>query len=227
MKQVLFWTISFLLITLNATAQILDGVYIKENESVETVTYTPLDTGVNKWCKRVIRRIDFNDESNHFFDGQQGNNQNNLLYDLIVNAINDGIITPYRYDSSLTFSYEKALTRRDFHNMLGCTHNSSFKDSMIISHYEMVEDLFYNRNTGLTEIRITGLIPLIKCHNENSFKRLFWLYYPESQYAFSVRTEKDKLTYYEIFSERHFSSEVFKETDTRKQNIDDVIHLYK
>ncbi|MCI5056309.1 MAG: hypothetical protein MRY83_09380 [Flavobacteriales bacterium] len=202
---------------------ILEGVYIPDTPSIK-INYQELDLKNSIWTKRVVRKIDMGFQSNSNLKSK-GNHKS--LFEVIIYAITkENTLTPYNYEPDLKFTRDREMTIIEFIKKFENPKKTFWFDSVSISHYILVEDYFFNKMTGITELRITGLCPVIKPKTEESFYKTFWVYFPELQYPIKKYKLDDESSYYDIMSQRLFSSEVIKEYDTHNLDFNDYVWGY-
>ena len=102
-------------------------------------------------------------------------------------------------------------------------------NSKMISHYEIKEDWFFDKNYSKMNVRIIGICPYIKKHDPISgevigSKPLFWIYFPSLReelakyYVYDGNNDLN-ITFDALFARRMFDSYVSKESNIYDRSI--------
>jgi gliding motility associated protien GldN len=252
MKQFIFLT-GFLIITLNAFSQsVLDGVYVKEHTATsKKFIYSSLREADVMWSKRVWRIIDLNEKINlplRYPVSKQTTDRKNLI-DLLMDAIENGNITPYSYiDDEFTLP----ITLKEIESRGGARTDTvelqypdppydtypavikkEFSRDKVIA-FRIKEDWFFDKQRSVMDVRIIGIAPLIYAVDESGNIRegnikmpLFWIYYPDARDMFStadvfnIGNNSNRLSFDDVFQKRLFSSYIYKESNVYDRRIED------
>ena len=109
------------------------------------------------------------------------------------------------------------------------TQEFNFED---VKQYRIKEVWYFNQRTSTMQARILGIAPVMDDYSETGVKRgvkaLFWIYMP-SMRNILVKTEAYnpfpdgiRLTWDDIFTQRLFSSVVYKEDNVRDERVKDI-----
>lgn len=152
--------------------------------------------------RRIWRTIKSSETNKLFFN-------DNRLFNLIFKNITDSkkLIA---YDPS-SEEFEKELTITDVKSKV-----TEGADEVI--GFKIKEDWFFNSNKQLSEVRIIGLCPIIKSQDKGQVSELFWIYFPELRKLMAMEQVDIKgaasiKTMDDIFYFRHFSSNIYKESN--------------
>lgn len=220
--------------------KVLDGVFIKETAPTRRVIpYTHVREADVEYVKRVWREIDVKQKLNHplYYPLKPIKELGYIrmsLYDIIKQGIEEGTLTAYNDESfteqlSKTEASERTTTEEVMYDEdleTGETKEVTIKnevEGVDIVKYWVKEDWFFDRERSVMEVRILGLLPIIKKidgdGNFQGFKDLYWIYFPEARYVFANHevynsgNDGARLTYEDLFRKRMFSSYIHQETN--------------
>lgn len=228
---------------------VLDGIFQPEHTlERRVIPYSSLREADVMWLKRVWRRVDLREKSNHVFFFPEKPSQGRMsLFDVIKDAIlNNGTLTAYDPgplgDDDM---FTKRFTTQEVEGVLIQTdtvttqnlETGEFESKVVtvpvlsseVKWYDIKEEWFFDRQRSVMEVRIIGIAPLIASKSETGefkgLKTLFWIYYPEARYVF-VKSEVynrgndvERRTYEDIFWKRQFSSYITKKTNVYNRSV--------
>lgn len=255
MKKVtvfLLFSIALSFVSINADAQVLDGIYVKEHHPArKVVPYTHLREADVFWMKRIWRRIDLKQKTNQVFYYPETPAQGRMnLFDVIKNALlNEGTLTAYNPGTVIPddefkepFTLEEVqniFVRQDTQQVMNL--QGEYETTIVpvelksvdIKAYEIKEEWFFDKQRSVMEARVIGLCPLKDKFSSSGeyvgVQNLFWIYFPEARYVFinaevyNRFNDAARLTYDDIFHKRMFSSYITKESNV----YDRTISMYK
>ena len=213
MKKFIALFIVFSGLIVNTFAQTaLDGAYVPEhNPTRRVVPYPYLRQADVMWKKRIWQRIDLKQKMNYslYYPTTPIKNRR-CLYDLIMDGIRDGQITPYNTKNPLNslqdddefmtpLSPEDALKSAsnaetkpifDENGEQIATEDVSFPiTAEMVKFYEIKEDWIFDKQRSERYVRIIGIAPIVEKKFAGGASVIdvpvFWLYFPECRYLFA------------------------------------------
>jgi gliding motility associated protien GldN len=234
MKKLLFIPLIVIVFVLTpnskATAQVLDGIYVKEHVPArKPAPYKFLRESDVMWTKRVWRVVDLREKINQplYYPKTKIGDRMSLI-DLLIWGIENEGITPYgtdddRFTSPITQAtidvnfgaVEKTISYTDEN---GNEVPKTFKEERNTSEiwqYWIKEDWFFDRQHSMMDVRIIGICPVRfytkdgQTAEEGSepeirISPVFWVYFPEARRIFAN---------HEVFNEYN---------DAERRTFDDV-----
>jgi gliding motility associated protien GldN len=229
---------------------VLDGIYQPEHTlERRVIPYAPLREADVMWLRRVWRRINLYEKANHPMYFPEKPEQGRMsLFDVIKEAIlANGTLTAYDpgplQDDDM---FRKRFTTDEVKNVLSSTDTvqveniftGEFEDKIVttevrsidVKWYEIKEELFFDKQRSVMDVRIIGICPMKAKINESSgefqgLQPLFWIYYPEARYVF-VKSEifnrgndVERRTYEDIIWKRQFSSYITKMSNVYNRGV--------
>ncbi len=104
-----------------------------------------------------------------------------------------------------------------------------FKSEDIVQ-YKIKEQIFFDKERSVQEVRILGIAPVIYLRDNNGniigFRELFWLYFPQCRYVFqnffvqSSHNDSQRMSFDDLFWKRKFNSYIVKESNLYDRDID-------
>lgn len=101
-----------------------------------------------------------------------------------------------------------------------------------VKQYRIKEMWYFNKQTSTMQVRILGIAPIMDDYSEEGVKRgvkaLFWVFMPSLRNvlvkteAFNPFPEGIRLTWDDIFTQRLFSSIIYKEDNVRDERVRDI-----
>lgn len=101
-----------------------------------------------------------------------------------------------------------------------------------VKQYRLKEVWYFNKQTSTMQVRILGIAPIMDDHDEwgnfRGVKALFWVFMPNLRdklvktEAFNPFPDGIRLTWDDIFTQRLFSSVVYKEDNVRDERVRDI-----
>ncbi len=141
----------------------------KQVKSRKPIPYTPIREADVMWSKRIWRTIDMREKVNHYFlyPKSPSNGRKNFMT-MIDNALREGSIIAYDADAEdfskpLTkVEIEKKLQKKEYYK------DSTGSDTFVWKPIELSEiiklrvkeDVFIDKQRGVTETRIIGICPI-------------------------------------------------------------------
>ncbi len=245
MKRILIVPLLLLSIASIAQEELSDG-YLNANDfkNVAPTPYPEIKPMDILSVKRVWRDIDTAEEENKIFVSPHA-----MLINILVTAIQQGIITPYSAASSAKnpfgdaftepISPQKALNILTGDSVLvpildtqGNIVNSKWLarefDPEKVTKFRIKEDWIFDRGRGIYEPRIIGIAPLIKVSAMGqllSEQPAFWVNFNQTRKVLAQHQVIVKSTtsysYDDIFLLRKFSSTIIKEHNHQNLKIAD------
>jgi gliding motility associated protien GldN len=207
MKKLLLLLFILAGLGLNSRAQnVLDGVYVKENNPARRVIpYPYLREADVMWAKRIWRHIDLNEKINaplRFPKSNETKDRKNLI-NVLMDAVQEGSLTAYAIDDD---EFSLPMTQAEF-GKVGGADSIAIKvtraeppydeyDSVVFREfnrddvvmYRLKEEWFFDKQRSELKCRIIGICPLILARDQEGNlieggqrKQLFWIYYPEAR----------------------------------------------
>lgn len=193
------------------------------------------------WSKRIWRKIDLREKMNQslYFPTKPLANRQALFDVLVYNIFHEGTITPYdpgplgdTDDFSLPMTlgdlqdklveYDTVMVE-DLDGNIVPTPVETRVSAKDITHYVVKEDWFFDSKRSVMDVRILGIAPVrAVMADDGTFKGyelLFWVYYPEAQFAlsrspsFNRQNTAANRSFEEVFRKRMFSSVIIKESN--------------
>ena len=207
-------------------------------------TYPYLREANVLWAKRVWRVIDMREKVNHplYFPLEAIGNQKNLATLLRDEVLNGSLLaySPLRDDFSVVLSADELLSVFVKKDTLWSANADGEKianpirkavDMRLVKRVRVKEDWFFDPQRSVMEVRIIGLCPVIESYDDEGNYRgdqpLFWVYFPkcicalEHNLAFTNNNDAQAYNYFQLFSERRFSSYIYMESNVRGAAISD------
>lgn len=104
-------------------------------------------------------------------------------------------------------------------------------DLTTIKKFRLKEDWYFDKETSTMQVRIIGIAPIRDRYDENGNflgpEPMFWIYYPNMRQifanheVFNIKNDAQRLTWYNIFEMRYFSSYIIKESNVQDRRIQD------
>lgn len=254
MKRIIFLFVISIISLSEMSAQgdnkVLDGVFIKETAPTRRVIpYTHVREADVTYYKRVWREIDLRQKLNHplyypLDPIYEIGYERLSLFHIIEKGIKEGTLTAYEEDTR-GGQFQKALTKSEAMSELskeisttvpdfetGFDKDTSYTVDVIaknISSYRLKEDWFFDRERSVMEVRIIGILPIVRQLNTETGEYQefgpFWIYFPEARYVFANHevynssNDGSRLTFEDYFQKRIFSSFIYKETNVYDNRI--------
>lgn len=198
-----------LMVTASFGQNVLDGVYVKENNPARRVIpYPYLREADVMWSKKVWRHIDLNEKMNsplRYPKANETKDRKNFI-SMVMDAVKEGSLTAYRTDDD-EFTYP--MTGNEFEKVGGADsmhvtvtdpeppymeHDSvvfrPFNPDDVVM-LRLKEEWFFDKQRSVMDVRIIGICPLTLARDQEGNlveggqkKPLFWIYYPEARRIF-------------------------------------------
>jgi len=213
-----------------------DGVYEKENSvNRRFIPYTFLREADVAYKKRIWRDIDLRDKINlplyYPINYESSETRISLFQVLKKYAISGQIIAfsdeqfliPLQIsDVKTKFSKCDSIEESSFDangneiitKVWNCDSLSILRN---ILKYRLKEDWFFDKQRSVLDVRILGIQANLYVEDKETFKDLFWVYYPACRpffakhEVFNPRNPAENRTFEDIFWKRQFNSTIVKE----------------
>jgi gliding motility associated protien GldN len=246
MKNLFLMTLTFAMVQftfaqdqtiLDGGFNIIDGAYEKnvrngEIEPEEIPGYQYVREADVMWSTKISRVINLREKINQvFYYPQQEINDRKNLIDVLMDAINEGTITPYanaykddEFKTPMISDAEKAMiglegqpvdTIKYYDDELEeeievIVENKFEKEN--VRKYIIKEEWYFDKQRSVMDVRIIGICPLMDTFDQETgeFKAeeyLFWVYFPEARKVLAKA---------EVFNHR--------KNDAARLTYDDVFH---
>jgi gliding motility associated protien GldN len=209
-KFILMLTAVLGISTLVPAQNVLDGVYVKENNPARRVIpYPNLREADVLWSKKIWRHIDLNEKINaplRYPKSLETKDRKNLI-NLMLDAVKEGSLTAYDpQDDEFTLPMTSAefakvggadsivikVTRPDPpYDEIDSTVFRPFNPDDVIQ-YRIKEEWFMDKQRSVMDVRIIGIAPMMIARDQEGNlveggqkKLLFWVYYPEARRIFA------------------------------------------
>jgi gliding motility associated protien GldN len=189
---------------------VLDGVYVKENNPVRRVIPYPfLREADVMYSKKVWRHIDLNEKINaplRYPKKDETKDRKNFI-NLVMDAVNEGSLTAYKPDDD---EFTWAMTKQEFEKVGGADsmHTTVVRAEPPYDEYDTVvfrafnpddvvilrlkEEWFFDKQRSVMDVRIIGICPMVLARDQDGNlvegggkKPLFWIYYQEARRLFA------------------------------------------
>lgn len=93
--------------------------------------------------------------------------------------------------------------------------------------YHIKEDWFFDKERSVLDQRIIAIAPVILDKSSNSFRELFWLYFPECRfvfnnyYVYNGKNDSQWMSFDDYFWKRQFTSIIYKQSDVFDRKIEE------
>ncbi|GIV27791.1 MAG: gliding motility protein GldO [Bacteroidia bacterium] len=213
-----------------------DGIYEKENSvNRRFIPYTFLREADVAYKKRIWRDIDLRDKINlplYYPINYESSETRISLFQLLKRyAISGQIITfsdeqfliPLQLSDVKTKfskcdSIEESTYDANGNEILTKTWQcDSLSILRNVLKYRVKEDWFFDKQRSVLDVRILGLQANLYVEEKETFKDLFWVYYPACRpffakhEVFNPRNPSENRTFEDIFWKRQFNSTIIKE----------------
>jgi len=213
-----------------------DGVYEKENSvNRRLIPYTFLREADVAYKKRIWREIDLRDKINlplYYPTNYESSETRISLFQVLKRyALSGQIITfndeqfliPLQIsDVKTKFSKCDSIEESSFDEngneiitkVWNCDSLSILRN---ILKYRLKEDWFFDKQRSVLDVRILGIQANLYVEDKETYKDLFWVYYPACRpffakhEVFNPRNPSENRTFEDIFWKRMFNSTIVKE----------------
>jgi len=96
-----------------------------------------------------------------------------------------------------------------------------------IVRYNIKEDWFFDKERSVLDQRIIAIAPVVLDKSNNSYRELFWLYFPECRfvfnnyYVYNTKNDSQWMSFDDFFWKRLFSSTIYKQSDVFDRKIEE------
>jgi gliding motility associated protien GldN len=213
-----------------------DGVYEKENSvNRRFIPYTFLREADVAYKKRIWRDIDLRDKINlplYYPTNYESSETRISLFQVLKKYAISGQIIAFS-DEQFLIPLQISDVKTKF-SKCDSIEESSFDangneiitkvwncDSLSILRnilkYRLKEDWFFDKQRSVLDVRILGIQANLYVEDKETFKDLFWVYYPACRpffakhEVFNPRNPAENRTFEDIFWKRQFNSTIVKE----------------
>lgn len=98
--------------------------------------------------------------------------------------------------------------------------------SQDIARYHVKEDWFFDKERSVLDVRIIAIAPVVLDLSSNTYRELFWLYFPECRfvfnnyYTFNTKNDSQWMSFDDYFWKRQFASTIYKQSDVFDRTIE-------
>lgn len=96
-----------------------------------------------------------------------------------------------------------------------------------IARYDVKEDWFFDKERSVLDVRIIAIAPVLYDRDINTYRDLFWLYFPECRfvfnnyYTYNTKNDSQWMSFDDYFWKRQFTSTIYKQSDVFDRKIED------
>lgn len=224
-----------------ATAQIIDGAYKREDVKSRKPTPLPYVREADvMWRKKVWRVIDLREKMNQtlYFPTREVDGRYNLV-NLMLQGIKDGKLTAY--DAKNDDEFKVPMTYEQVKEAFGATTRTrkvrnvdtgEMQEKVVageirseeVKQFMIKEEWYFDKQTSTMNVRVVGICPIQEffrdedANQENVQRRqVFWVYYPEAREllaaneVFNPQNTARNLSFDDIMLKRKFNSYIVKE----------------
>lgn len=93
--------------------------------------------------------------------------------------------------------------------------------------YDVKEDWFFDKERSVLDVRIIAIAPVILDKESNTYRELFWLYFPECRfvfnnyYTYNGKNDSQWMSFDDYFWKRQFASIIYKQSDVFDRKIEE------
>ena len=98
--------------------------------------------------------------------------------------------------------------------------------SQDIARYHVKEDWFFDKERSVLDVRIIAISPVVLDLSSNTYRELFWLYFPECRfvfnnyYTYNTKNDSQWMSFDDYFWKRQFASTIYKQSDVFDRTIE-------
>lgn len=95
-----------------------------------------------------------------------------------------------------------------------------------ITRYHVKEDWFFDKERSVLDVRIIAIAPVVLDKEDNSYRELFWLYFPECRfvfnnyYTYNTKNDSQWMSFDDYFWKRQFTSTIYQQSDVFDRKIE-------
>ncbi len=96
-----------------------------------------------------------------------------------------------------------------------------------IVRYDIKEDWFFDKERSVLDVRIIAIAPVVLDKQSNTYKDLFWLYFPECRfvfnnyYTYNTKNDSQWMSFDDYFWKRQFTSTIYQQSDVFDRKIEE------
>ena len=220
----------------------LDGIYERKlHKEKQIIAYDFIHEKDVMWEKRIWREIDVNEKMNHPFKNEK---EGQAFISILLKHANDGDIQLYGTGDD---EFQVALPPEE-QKGIGVSYDTvevfdpeTFEvtytpvvnkfDPNSVQKFRLKEVWFFDEETSTMSVRILGIAPVMDKTDDNgnflATVLLFWVYYPDLRVilarheAFNEHNDAMRMSWEDIFENRHFASRITKESNVYDRRIQD------
>ncbi len=204
----------------------------------QPIPWQPVAEAGMVWKKRVWREISTLEKQNmalrYAGDERTGGG---MFIEILIDAVTKGKVPAYSTEDN---RFTTMLTKREVDEMVQGKIDTLYVvdindsevmkirvnefDPAVVTKYRLIEDWFFDSNTGQMVVRVAGIAPVRDIYGESGQYRgsqaMFWLYYPEIRgllagyEATNPVNDAHRPTWEEFFEGRMFSGRITKVSNT-------------
>jgi len=224
-----------------ATAQIIDGAYKREDMKAKKPTSLPMPREADvMWRKKVWRVIDLREKMNQtlYFPTHEVDGRYNLV-NLMLQGIKDGKLTAY--DAKNDDEFKVPMTYEQVKEAFGATTRTrkvrnvdtgEMQEKVVageirseeVKQFMIKEEWYFDKQTSTMNVRVIGICPIQEFYRDDDAnqenvqrRQVFWVYYPEAREllaaseVFNPQNTARNLSFDDIMLKRKFNSYIVKE----------------
>lgn len=220
--------------------QVIDGFYERTlYKDKGVIPYDYVRESDVFYEKRIWRIIDIREKMNQHFGYPK-----EKFVQIVLNATESGDVTAYNaiddeFTTPMTPDEVKSIGRgRD---TITVTDPITLEEKMevvekeldlnLIKKFRLKEDWFFDKESSTLQVRIIGIAPIMDKYDDNGNYLgelpMFWVYYPHlrqklaNHESFNSGNDSKRLSWYDVFEMRFFSSYIIKESNSLDRRIQD------
>ncbi len=220
--------------------QVIDGFYERKmHKEKGVIPYDPVREADVFWQKRIWRVIDIREKMNLAFSYPK-----ERFIQILLNATESGEVTAYngiddQFTSPMTPEEVGKIGRgtdtvfvmdpETFEEKMEVVQNEL--DMSLIKKFRLKEDWFFDKESSTLQVRIIGIAPILDKYDDNGNyigeQVMFWVYYPNLRQTLANHevvnrfNDAARMTWYDLFETRFFSSYIIKESNELDRRIQD------
>lgn len=222
-----------------------DFTYEKRTtEERKAIPYPPLRQADVMYARRIHQKLDMREKQNLAMQWPK-NPFNCLVYNAVMDGIDGKQLTPYRSDSLTSyFTREKVIDRISTEEVVekrpypierpNYTVDTTIRNTLDcseINKFRIMEDWIFDKETSQYFPRIIAVAPLFKPKRggaELEEQIIFWVDWSElrqvlvNEQMFNRQNDAARLSYYDFFEQRLYSSYIVKYPTEFDQDITDM-----
>jgi gliding motility associated protien GldN len=216
----------------------------RTNEERKAIPYAPLRQADVMYARRIHQKLDMREKQNLAMQWPR-NPFNELVYKAVMKGIDGKQLTPYQSDSLKNpYTREKVIDRISTEETVekrpypierpNYTVDTTIRNTLApseIKKFRIMEEWIFDKETSQYTPRIIAVAPLFKPKRggaELEEQTIFWVEWNElrkilvNETMFNRKNDAARLTYYDFFEQRLYSSYIVKYPTEFDQDITDM-----